>query len=90
MDFEWDEDKRRLVLERRGVNFAIAALIFEGPVLTMVDDRRDYGEERLVSIGKADGEYYVVVHTSRGQAIRIISAWYAGQRQREQYQACYP
>jgi uncharacterized DUF497 family protein len=44
MDFEWDEGKRREVLEKRGVDILYAALIFENVVLTWLDDRRDYGE----------------------------------------------
>jgi uncharacterized DUF497 family protein len=88
--FEGDENKRSQVLDRRGVNFAIAALIVEGPVLTVVDDRMDYGDERLVSIGRADGEYYVVVHTARGERTRVVTAWKASRRQRAQYQARYP
>ena len=46
MEFEWDEAKRRSVITERGVDLLYAALIFEGPTLTALDDRRDYGEER--------------------------------------------
>jgi uncharacterized DUF497 family protein len=73
-EFEWDEKKRTLVLEGRGVDFVDAALIFENWVLTKPDRRRDYSEERFVSIGMVDEHCYVVVHAPRGQNIRIISA----------------
>ena len=31
----------------RGFGFDVAALIFEGRVLTQIDDRQDYGEVRV-------------------------------------------
>lgn len=87
MDFEWDEAKRLEVIQRRGVDILEAALIFEGDVLTRVDDRADYREARLISLGMVDGEAYVVVHTERNGATRLITAWKGGQLEREQYQA---
>ena len=38
------------------------------------DRRRDYGEDRYRLLGTVDGRAYVVVYTTRGSAIRIISA----------------
>ncbi len=90
MEFEWDEDKRRDAIAKHGVDFRKAVLVFEGPTLTSIDDRHDYGERRLISIGRAEGEIYVVVHTPRGENTRVITAWKASQRQRAQYQARYP
>lgn len=87
MDFEWDEAKRLEVIQRRGVDILEAALIFEGDVLTRVDDRADCGEVRLISLGMVDGEAFVVVHTERNGATRLITAWKGGQLEREQYQA---
>ena len=59
----WDETKRQSVIEERGVDILYAALIFEGPVLTKPDNRRDYGEQRKISIGMVGDECFVVVHT---------------------------
>jgi len=87
LHFEWDEAKRLKVIEERGVDILYAALIFEDRVLTKVDDRADYGEERLISLGMVDGEAFVVVHTERKGATRLITAWKGGQLEREQYQA---
>ena len=56
MEFEWDERKRRETLRKHGVDLLEAALIFEGPVLSRPDDRKDYGEIREVSLGMVDGE----------------------------------
>jgi uncharacterized DUF497 family protein len=68
MDFEWDEHKRQSVLLARRVDLLYAALIFEGPVLTRVDDRQPYGEARWISIGLVADECLVVVHTERDGA----------------------
>ncbi|MBS0383167.1 MAG: BrnT family toxin [Proteobacteria bacterium] len=36
---------------------------FDGPMLTREDDREDYGEQRLVSLGWAHGRVVVLVWT---------------------------
>ncbi len=87
MDFEWDEAKRRQVIQTHGVDFLYAALIFEGPVLTRVDDRHDYGETRLISLGIVYDECFVVVHTKRNNFTRIVTAWKGGRDERFEYQA---
>jgi uncharacterized protein len=86
MEFEWDEEKRRQTYRTRGVDFANAIRIFNGPVVQFEDDRREYGETRLVSIGFAGDECYVVVHTRRDDRIRIITAWIGGKDDRARYQ----
>jgi uncharacterized protein len=82
-----DSDKYLMNLEKHGVDLYEAALIFGSPVLTKVDDRQDYGEVRYVSIGMADGDGFVTVHTMRDGDLRMISAWKAGSRDRERYRA---
>lgn len=52
MDFEWDAAKARANEEKHGVRFEIAATVFLDPArITAIDDRFDYGEERLVTLG---------------------------------------
>lgn len=87
VEFEWDEEKRREILARRGVDLLYAALIFEGEVLTRLDNRRDYGEERWISLGLVDGEPFTVVHTGRAGAIRLITAWKGGRNDVAIYEA---
>ena len=38
-----------------------------------VDDRRDYGEERMVAFGLVAGRLLCVVYTQRGPGVRVIS-----------------
>jgi uncharacterized DUF497 family protein len=87
LDFEWDDNKRTEVLSQRGIDLLEAALIFEGPVLTKVDARHDYGETRYISLGMVGDECFVVVHTPRKNLVRIITAWLGGKSDKEQYQA---
>ena len=83
MEFEWDDAKSERNRRERGFDFATAALIFDGPVQTTFDDRRDYSEERVIAIGEINGEVVVVVYTDRGQVRRIISARRANRKERE-------
>lgn len=83
MDFEWDEDKRKANIEKHGVDFREAALIFAGPVLTWRNDRK--GEARFISLGLIDGEVFKVAHTERNGAIRLITAWKGGRNDRRKY-----
>ena len=85
MEFEWDEGKRRRVIEERGVDMVYAALIFEGPVLTRIDDRADYGEVRRISLGMVVNECFVVVHTDRAGVTRLITAWKGGRDEQAAY-----
>ncbi len=76
MDFEWDEVKRRDNLRKHGIDFVDIPEIFEAPMLTMIDTRHDYGEDRWIGIGYVQGRTIVVCFTERdhGRTVRIISA----------------
>jgi uncharacterized protein len=87
MNFEWDDDKNDVNRQKHGVDFVEAMLIFENDVLTAEDTRQDYGERRFRSIGLVDGNCFVVVHTQRGDAKRLISAWKGGADERENYRS---
>jgi uncharacterized DUF497 family protein len=73
MDIEFDEEKRRQTLEQRGLDFADAQALFEGPEFTFLDDREDYGEERFQTVGLLGERLVMVIWTPRGEARRIIS-----------------
>ena len=88
MDFEWDAEKAQKNLEKHGVRFEIASAVFIDPDrITAIDDRFNYGEERLVTLGRTHDGILVVVTTERdeGQVIRIISARKANKRERRTY-----
>ena len=64
---------------------ARAGEVFAGATLTVEDDRRDYGEDRFITIGFLDGAMVVLVWTPRGGAYRIISMKKANERERALY-----
>ena len=55
------------------------------PVLTALDHREDYGEDRFISYGQLGAlvVVVVVVHTSRGGGIRLISARKTSRKERQ-------
>lgn len=87
MEFEWNEEKREEVIKTRDVDILYAALIFEGTVVTNVDDRKEYGETRFKSVGMVGKECFIVVHTQRDGITRLITAWKGGRIDRERYEA---
>ncbi len=74
MGFEWDEAKRLANLEKHGIDFIDVSELFDGDIVTVEDDRYSYGEQRFVTFGLLQGRVVAVVHTDRGESIRIISA----------------
>ncbi len=76
-------------LRVRGFDFEFASLIFDGPTLEREDERRDYGERRVVAIGLAHGIAVTVVYTDRTEAgvsiRRIISARLSSRHERQAF-----
>lgn len=86
MDFEWDDQKDRQNIAKHGVSFEDACKIFDGFTLDALDNRFDYGEERIISIGMIEETaILVVVHTDRDGVCRIISARPAKRSERKIY-----
>ncbi|MEZ5535514.1 MAG: BrnT family toxin [Thiolinea sp.] len=88
MKYEWDEEKNRQNIRKHGIDFNLAKRLFEQHVVTSLDTRSDYGEEREISIGMIDGVLFLtVVHTDRGLDVRrIISARKATKQERKHYE----
>lgn len=51
MKLTWDEAKRQITLNERGLDFARANEVFIGDTTTSEDLRFDYGEQRFISFG---------------------------------------
>jgi uncharacterized protein len=69
---EWDETKRLKNIQRRGLAFEDADLVFDGRPATTAASRRN-NEDRFVPTAEIDGKLYPVVWLWRGQNQRIIS-----------------
>jgi uncharacterized protein len=72
--FEWDDRKNKFDIRKHGFDFADAWEIFEAPMLTAPDRRKDYGEERWIGVGFLKERIVVIVFTEQDDdAIRITS-----------------
>ena len=91
MGFEWDEGKNRLNLDKHGLGFEEAALVFDDPLALCIPDPGSHEEQRWRTIGSISGIVVVVVaHTIReegdAEIIRIISARRATTLERKLYE----
>ena len=88
LTFEWDPLKARSNLAKHRVGFEEASTVFGDPLsLTIPDPEHSKTEKRYVTMGIAfTGKLLVVVHTDRGNNIRIISARRASRRERKSYE----
>jgi uncharacterized protein len=85
MGFEWDERKRETNLAKHGVDFQDVPSLFDGDVLEVTDDRKDYGETRINCLGEIEGRVFAISYTWRGGDRRIISARRANERETRRY-----
>ena len=87
MRFEWDEAKNEINIRKHGIDFADVKDMFNHPMLTLLDDREDYGEERWVGVGWIQQLIGVVVYVERHEdTIRIISARKATKQEVRRYE----
>lgn len=86
--FEWHRRKAAANLKKHGVTFSEAATCFGDFLsLTISDPEHSTDEERFVMLGMSRrGRLLVVIHTVRGNAIRILSAREATARERRAYE----
>ena len=86
MLFEWDDRKAAQNVVKHGVPFEYAVRAFLDPHrLDREDTRRDYSEERWLTLGKIEGRLFAVAHTPRGTFTRLISARKANEREQRKY-----
>ncbi len=88
MKFEWDKRKAVSNIKKHGVPFEEASTVFGDPLsLTIQDPIHSNKEERYVTIGlSAKFRIIVVIHTDRGDNIRIISARLATKGEKNNYE----
>jgi uncharacterized DUF497 family protein len=85
MEISYDPAKRDATLANRGLDFADALTVFKGPTYDAVDDRFDYGEERILTVGLLLGRMVIVVWRQRGLCRHIISMRKANDREQDRY-----
>jgi hypothetical protein len=85
-EFEWDDDKAAENWRRHGVTFRQGAEALVDPfAIEEIDDRQDYGEERINVIAMRQGVILHVTYTPRRDRIRIISARRATKYEQDDY-----
>jgi uncharacterized DUF497 family protein len=85
--YEWDEAKAADNLAKHGISFTVAARALEDSRrIEVLDDRFDYGEERIQSLCIDRGTVlFVVMVMSDENVCRIISARKATRHEQEEY-----
>jgi uncharacterized DUF497 family protein len=81
----FDPAKREWTL--RGLDFAEAEEVFAGPTLEGPDERRDYGEVRMITVGYLRERMVIVCWTPRGDARHVFSMRKANEREKAKYSA---
>lgn len=82
MKIEYDIKKRAKTLEERGLDFEDAPLVFDSHRrISWLDNRKDYGEERTITMGLLNGRHVIMVHTQRDESVRIISMRKANEKE---------
>jgi len=86
--FEWDPNKAKQNLEIHNISFDEASTAFRDTLsLAIYDPLHSEKEERFVLIGNSHkNRLLVVVHTERGDNIRLISSRKASKKERAQYE----
>ena len=85
--FVWDEAKRRSNLEKHGLDFKDAHLVYDNPEKCTYDSSRK-GERRWrdIAVAVIHGKLLTLIYTERGDQIRVISLRPASREEREQYE----
>ncbi|RBP07075.1 hypothetical protein DFR50_1295 [Roseiarcus fermentans] len=76
-----DPAKRERTLQERGLDFLDAEMVFSGRTLTLIDDRKAYGEVRYQTYGFVGDRVVMVVWTDRAPARHVISMRYCHERE---------
>ncbi|MCP4994120.1 MAG: BrnT family toxin [Gammaproteobacteria bacterium] len=86
MRFEWDENKRHINLQRHGLDFEDAHLVFTDEAFVIEDPHDDYEELRYILQGMLDQFFIIVVFTvPNDEIVRIISMRKANKREQKNY-----
>lgn len=82
MSVTYDPAKRTATLAERGLDFNDAELVFAGPTFEVEDNRRNYGEIRVICFGLLHGRVVVIGYTPRGADRHVFSMRKANDREK--------
>ena len=84
---EFNETKRQITLNERGLDFVDAKLVFEGKHTTLQDVRKDYPEARYITAGYLNGRFVVVGWCWRGTNRRVFTMRYGHEKEEQKWKA---
>ena len=82
MSVTYDPAKRTGTLAERGLDFNDAEIVFAGQTFEVEDNRRNYGEVRVICFGLLHGRIVVVGYTPRGADRHVFSMRKANDREK--------
>ena len=82
MRVTFDPVKRAKTVTERGLDFADAAIVFEGTTVEFEDTRKDYREPRIICYGLLAGRLVVIGYTPRGATRHVFSMRKANHREK--------
>lgn len=82
MRVTYDATKREVTWTERGLDFEDAVHVFAGPTFEVEDQRRDYGEKRVICFGLLAERLVVVGYTPRGADRHVFSMRKANDREK--------
>lgn len=85
MAITFDPTKRDETLADRGLDFASAEAVFAGRTFDVRDERRDYGEARIITVGYLAGRMVIVGWTPRGADRHVFTMRKANDREQARY-----
>jgi len=85
--YEWDERKRAANLEKHGLDFARADLVFESELKVTRVSGIGGEEVRFVDYAEIEDVLLALIYTLRDDAVRIISFRPAKRKERRAYNA---
>lgn len=88
MEFEFDEAKQLATIEKHGLDFLDAGVLFGNPHL-LGSARTVDGEQRCLAVGMIDDVHVTAIFTLRGPVVRLISMRRARGGERKRYQAVF-
>ena len=85
MRFEFDPTKDLINIDKHGVSLGLAASLDWSAALLWVDDRKNYGETRILALAPETGTLYYAAFVDRAEVRRMISLRRANRREVKRY-----
>jgi uncharacterized protein len=85
MVFEWDPNKSQVNLEKHGLDFQSAKILWEDPDRIEIIAPHPL-ENRVILIGKIRSQLWTAIYTLRKDVVRIISVRRSRNKEKELYE----